>query len=134
MKCATCLIATPKRTSSQAILKYSFKDALLKPREKASSSTTVTPPKVALATTDSSKECCWIFVYDSNIWIVAKKLQSRLKKFKTGEDHRVRIDMGKLGDVLANGRTIMKGTLYGSEPPRIDTVWKKIEERGRLES
>ena len=123
-------MATPKRKSSQATLKYSFKDALLKPREKASSTTTVTPPKAGLATADSSKERCWIFVYDSNIWIVAKKLQSRLKKFKTGEDHRVRIDMGKLGDVLANGRTIVKGTLYGSEPPRIDTVWKKIEERG----
>ena len=111
-------------------MKYSFKEALLKPRENALSSTATSSPKAATRTTDSSKEHCWIFVYDSNIWIAAKKLQSRLKKFKTGEDHRVRIDMGKLGDVLASGRTIVKGTLYGSEPPHIDTVWKKIEEMG----
>lgn len=32
--------------------------------------------------------------------------------------------------MLAGGRTIVKGTLYGSKPPNIDTVWKKIEEMG----
>ena len=69
-------------------------------------------------------------MYDSNIWIEAKKLHSQVKKLVTGEDHRVRIDMGNLGDVLANGRTIEKGILYGSEPPRIDTVWQKINEKG----
>ena len=68
-----------------------------------------------------------IFVDDSNIWIEAKKLHA--KKFKTSEDSRVRIDMGKLADVLANGRPVQQGILYGSEPPPIDTVWKKIEEK-----
>ena len=69
-----------------------------------------------------------IFVDDSNIWIEAKKLHA--KKFNTfSEDPRVRIDMGKLADVLANGRPVQEGILYGSEPPPIDTVWKKIEER-----
>ena len=38
--------------------------------------------------------------------------------------------MGKLADVLAGGREEVKGKLYGSEPPPIDTVWKKIRERG----
>lgn len=69
-------------------------------------------------------------MYDSNIWIEAKKLKGQQQKFITGEDHRVRIDMGKLGDVLAEGRSIEKGVLYGSEPPRIDTVWEKIKEKG----
>ena len=69
-----------------------------------------------------------IFVDDSNIWIEAKKLHA--KKFKTiSEDPRVRLDMGKLADVLANGRPVQQGILYGSEPPPIDTVWKKIEEK-----
>ena len=72
----------------------------------------------------------WIFVDDSNIWIEAKKLGSKLKHFKTGEDHRIRIDMGKLADVLARGRTIRQGTLYGSEPPPVDTVWSKIRSKG----
>lgn len=38
--------------------------------------------------------------------------------------------MGKLADVLADGRTVEQGILYGSEPPPIDTVWNKIRERG----
>ena len=69
-----------------------------------------------------------IFVDDSNIWIEAKKLHA--KKFETiREDPRVRLDMGKLADVLANGRPVEQEILYGSEPPPIDTVWKKIEEK-----
>lgn len=69
-----------------------------------------------------------IFVDDSNIWIEAKKLHA--KKYKTlSTDPRVRIDMGKLADVLANGRPVEQGILYGSEPPPIDTVWKKIKEK-----
>ena len=72
----------------------------------------------------------YIFVDDSNIWIEAKKLQSQVKNFKTGEDHRIRIDVGRLADVVAGTRRIVKGTLYGSEPPPIDTVWEKIRQKG----
>ena len=72
----------------------------------------------------------WIFVDDSNIWIQAKKLVSKLKRFKTKEDSRLRIDVGKLADVVAKGRPVEKGILYGSEPPKIDSVWKKIREKG----
>ena len=68
----------------------------------------------------------WIFVDDSNIWIEAKKLQSEKRKLKTKQDHRVRIDVGKLADAVADGRIIRKGLLYGSEPPPVDTVWEKI--------
>ena len=72
----------------------------------------------------------WIFVHQSNMWIEAKKLYSKLKGFMTDQDHRVRIDMGKLADVLGSGREEVIGKLYGSEPPPIDTVWKRIRERG----
>ena len=82
------------------------------------------------AKTKSTLPGIWIFVDDSNIWIEAKKLQSKLKSFKTCEDHRVRIDMGKLADVIADGRVVKQGVLYGSEPPPVDTVWNKIRERG----
>jgi uncharacterized LabA/DUF88 family protein len=71
-----------------------------------------------------------MFVDDSNIWIAAKELVSKTKKYKTGEDHRVRIDMGKLADVLADGRQVHSATLYGSEPPPIDTVWEKAQQNG----
>ena len=46
----------------------------------------------------------WIYVDDSNIWITAKKLAA--KKMKTKEDHRVRIDVGRLTDVVAKGREV----------------------------
>ncbi len=72
----------------------------------------------------------YIFVDDSNIWIGAKALQSKLRRFKTVEDHRLRIDIGKLTDVLADGRSVDQGVLYGSEPPPVDSVWNKIKEQG----
>ena len=72
----------------------------------------------------------WIFVDDSNIWIEAKKLVSRLKCFDTHEDHRVRIDVGKLTDAVTRGRTVVNRYLYGSEPPPIDTVWKRMSQQG----
>ena len=70
----------------------------------------------------------WIYVDDSNIWITAKKLAA--KRMKTKEDHRIRIDIGRLTDVVAKGRVVAHGFLYGFEPPPVDTVWEKIKERG----
>lgn len=70
----------------------------------------------------------WIYVDDSNIWIMAKQLAA--KKLKTKEDHRVRIDVGKLTDVVARGRPVAQGFVYGSEPPPVDSVWEKIKECG----
>ena len=72
----------------------------------------------------------WIYVDDSNLWIEAMKLASKESKFKTKQDHRIRIDVGKLTNAVANGRPVIQGFLYGSEPPPIDTVWDKIEQRG----
>ena len=72
----------------------------------------------------------WIYVDDSNIWIEAKKLTSKVSRLKTTEDHRVRIEIGKLTDIVAKGRPVAQGFLYGSEPPAIDEVWKKIRQHG----
>lgn len=69
----------------------------------------------------------WVFVDDSNIWIEAKKLKSKLKGFTTREDHRVRIDMGKLASVIAGDRYVESGILYAAEPPPIADVWRNIE-------
>lgn len=78
---------------------------------------------------DGNMPGIWIFVDDSNLWIEAKKLQGRRKGFKTSEDHRLRIDVGKLADIIAGDRPA-QGFLYGSEPPPVDTVWKKIRSKG----
>ena len=66
----------------------------------------------------------WIYVDNFNIWINAKQLTARRKKMKTKEDHRVRIDIGKLTIVVANGCPVAQGFLHASEPPPVDTVWE----------
>ena len=77
-----------------------------------------------------ARDNVWIFVDDSNIWIEGKKLRAKVQHLKTAEDPRARIDIGRLTDVVAKGRNVIKGTLYGSEPPKVDTVWNKIRKMG----
>ena len=94
-------------------------------------------PGTGIQSRDSStmdaeeKENVWIFVDDSNIWIEGKKLRAKMGKLKCVEDPRARIDIGYLTDFVAmKTRKVVKGTLYGSEPPAIDTVWDKIRKKG----
>jgi len=75
-------------------------------------------------------EHVFIYVDDSNIWIEGKKLAAKQLNLKCVEDPRLRLDVGRVADVVANGREVAWGILYGSEPPPIDTVWEKIRERG----
>ena len=75
----------------------------------------------------SNKVGMWILVDDSTIWVEAKRLQSLRKGFLTSEDHRLRIDMGKLASVIASDRPVKKGILYAAEPPPIHEVWRNIE-------
>ena len=72
----------------------------------------------------------FIYVDDSNMWIEAKKLAANKLNLKCIEDPRLRLDIGKVTDVIANNRKVAWGILYGSEPPPIDSVWQKIRERG----
>ena len=72
----------------------------------------------------------FIYVDDSNMWIEAKKLAANKLNLKSVEDPRLRLDIGKVTDVVANNRKVAWGILYGSEPPPIDSVWQKIRERG----
>jgi hypothetical protein len=73
-----------------------------------------------------------IYVDNSNVWIGAKKKGREMKGFRADckEDHRVRINYDLLTDAVARGRPVAKGTLYGSEPPKLDPVWEKIRELG----
>ena len=72
----------------------------------------------------------WIYVDDSNLWIEGKKAYAQAHKLLTSEDPRARFDIGKLNEVVAEGREVGDRTLYGSEPPPVDTVWAKMEEQG----
>ena len=85
---------------------------------------------VELVQTTPFREPAFIYVDDSNMWIEAKKLAAFKSKLKCVEDPRLRLDIGKVTDVEAMGRDVAWGTLYGSEPPPIDTVWQKIRDRG----
>ena len=76
------------------------------------------------------KEHVFIYVDDSNMWIEGKKFAAKQAKLKCVEDPRLRLDIGGVTDVVANKRDVAWGILYGSEPPPIDTVWKKIRESG----
>lgn len=78
----------------------------------------------------AEKEHVFIYVDDSNMWIEAKKLAAVKSKLKCVEDPRLRLDIGKVTDVVASGSDVACGTLYGSEPPAIDTVWQKIRDHG----
>lgn len=64
------------------------------------------------------------------MWIEGKKLAAKQANLKCVEDPRLRLDIGKVTDVVASGRDVAWGILYGSEPPPIDSVWNKIRERG----
>ena len=75
-------------------------------------------------------EHVFIYVDDSNMWIEAKKLAAKQLNLKCVEDPRLRLDIGRVADVVASDRDVAWGVLYGSEPPPIDSVWEKIRERG----
>lgn len=130
LKCPACHGAEGVGTTESELENRTYKDVLtyVKPKPPPPASH-LSDDQVTLATDDESSAGklpgIWIFVHQSNMWIEAKKLYGRQKGFKSDQDHRVRIDMGKLADVLAGGREEVKGKLYGSEPPPIDTVWKK---------
>lgn len=85
---------------------------------------------VELVQTTPFREPAFIYVDDSNMWIEAKKLAAKQLNLNCVEDPRLRLDLGKVSDVVASGREVAWGVLYGSEPPPIDTVWEKIRERG----
>lgn len=86
-----------------------------------------TPPQDLTGNPSSKPPGIYIYVDNSNIWIVAKKMQSAKQNLQTKEDHRIRIDVGKLAAAIANHRTISNGIVYGSIPPPTDSVWNKMK-------
>ena len=72
----------------------------------------------------------FIYVDDSNMWIEAQKLAAKKLNLKCKADPRLRLDIGKVADVVANNRKVAWGTLYRLEPQGSDSDWQKIRERG----
>lgn len=71
----------------------------------------------------------YIFIDNSNLWINAKRVE-KPSYMTTKEDHRVRIEIGKLAECVSQGRIIRKVFVFGSRPPHADSVWEKMKEHG----
>uniref|UniRef100_A0A914VSB9 NYN domain-containing protein n=1 Tax=Plectus sambesii TaxID=2011161 RepID=A0A914VSB9_9BILA len=78
----------------------------------------------------SDRECCWIFIDNSNLIIEGWKYYARKNKLIPAikQDKRMRLDTGKLVGHIAP-EAECKAYLYGSEPPALDTIWRAIEEQ-----
>ena len=88
---------------------------------------------------DDEEECIsddtgvWIYVAKSNIWLDSKKENNTTKYNKNtskAEDTKLRIDLGKLTELVKKGRQIIDVQLYGSEPPDMDTIWQLANKKG----
>lgn len=76
----------------------------------------------------------YVFVDNSNIFIEAQKgYATKMKSPSLG--HRYRLDFGKLFEYISNDRgnifftkeDIHYPKLYGSEPPKMDSLWRFLE-------
>jgi uncharacterized LabA/DUF88 family protein len=73
----------------------------------------------------------YIFVDNSNIWISGKEVAGKSRSNPVPSDYWYRIDYGKLLELVKGMRDLGDvPKLYGSEPPPVDTVWKRIQALG----
>ena len=82
---------------------------------------------------DSTDTGVWLYISKSNIWIESKKQSKITKNNKTNastEDKKLRLDLGKLTELIRKGRQIIDIQCYGSEPPEVDTIWKVAKKKG----
>lgn len=74
----------------------------------------------------------YVFIDNSNLWINAKRVakQASCMTVAIKEDHRIRIEFGKLTEYVSRGREIRKVFVCGSRPPPADSVWDKMRKHG----
>lgn len=85
----------------------------------------------SLSSNGNSKGVALVYIDNSNIFINTQLHSAKVRKLRSGfkHDKLCRIDVGRL---VANATTEYGATyakLYGSEPPKLDTVWKSIREK-----
>src|SRR5437870_4810801 len=74
-----------------------------------------------------SNENVIVYFDNSNMFINAQEFAAQ--NFLVPFDTRCRLDMGKLLNLARRGRTVLRASLYGSEPPALDTVWEGIRNK-----
>ncbi|CAG7827315.1 unnamed protein product [Allacma fusca] len=73
---------------------------------------------------------CILYIDNSNIFINAQKHSASEKNFLDKiQDFRCRINIGKLKEIACKDKKLVKGDLYGSEPPPVDKVWRSIRNK-----
>jgi len=79
----------------------------------------------------SGLKSVYIFVDNSNIWITGKEVSGQSKSKPVPSNYWYRVDYGKLLTLVQGQRPLGDmPKLYGSEPPPVDSVWKRIQEHG----
>ena len=72
---------------------------------------------------NTQRELLFIFVDNPDMWVEVKKGANRLPV-------EGRLDIGKSIDVVVTDREVAMVTLYGSEPPPMDSVWDEVQKHG----
>ena len=75
----------------------------------------------------------WLYVAKSNIWVDSEIENKNLKHSKGSTDTdetKLRLDLGKLTEIVRKGRQVIDLQCYGPEPPDIDTIWKLAKKKG----
>ncbi|KAJ3341783.1 hypothetical protein HDU93_004167 [Gonapodya sp. JEL0774] len=112
--------------SAQNVLQEGQETTLEPPRDGAQDIETASFTDVQ----DDPNELVHLFIDNSNVWIEAKKTVPILMELEVPELSPLRIDYGKLVDVVLKKRQLAKkGVLVGSEPPSTDTLWQKFERK-----
>lgn len=72
----------------------------------------------------------YTFIDNSNLWIEAKRTARVQFAYDPDQVFRLRIDYGKLLNVICEGRVVGGTVLVGSRPPKADSLWATLKARG----
>merc|ERR1712223_1900339 len=67
------------------------------------------------------------FLDDTGVWLYVAK--SNMGSAENNEK-KLRLDLGKLTEIVKKGRQVIDFQCYGPEPPDIYTIWKLAKKKG----
>ncbi|MBI4056425.1 MAG: NYN domain-containing protein [Elusimicrobia bacterium] len=73
---------------------------------------------------------CFVFIDNSNLFIEAKRIARTQYAYDSEQVFRLRIDFGKLLEIIKEKRTLGAAILVGSRPPENDTLWSTLKKLG----
>ena len=80
---------------------------------------------------DDSTHNFWLFIDNSNLFIEGQKFYATMNNWLVRMDPRFRIDFEKLiNHIASDPKRVKDAYLYGSEPPSMDPLRKRIKAMG----